>query len=271
MRIALLADIHGNGIALDAVLADIQQRGGVDGYWILGDLCAIGPDPAYVVERLHALPDALFVAGNADRYVTSDERPAPSFAQVRENPELIPLLAEVAGSFAWTCGYLEGQGWLQWLAELPMEQRVTLPDGSNVLLTHVAPDTLDGMGLNPSLSDTELATALKAETADLICVGHFHLALDRTYDQQRIINPGAVSNNFAPDLRAAYAILNANTQGYSIFHHRVDYDRAAVAERVRRSSNPGAGFMLQLLEGKVRASWMHRWDGESFYPALAQK
>ena len=45
MRIALIADIHGNSIALDAVLADIKQRGDVDGYWLLGDLCAIGFRP----------------------------------------------------------------------------------------------------------------------------------------------------------------------------------------------------------------------------------
>jgi len=37
MRIALLADIHGNSLALEAVLKDIETRGGVDGYWILGD------------------------------------------------------------------------------------------------------------------------------------------------------------------------------------------------------------------------------------------
>ena len=44
MRIALLSDIHGNPIALDAVLKDIEGRGGVDTYWILGDMVALGPD-----------------------------------------------------------------------------------------------------------------------------------------------------------------------------------------------------------------------------------
>src|SRR5690242_6318503 len=37
MRMALLSDIHGNPIALDAVLKDIAAQGGVDSYWILGD------------------------------------------------------------------------------------------------------------------------------------------------------------------------------------------------------------------------------------------
>ena len=60
-RIALLADIHGNSLALDAVLAHIQAQGGVDDYWVLGDLCAIGYDPVGVLERLSALPNAIFI------------------------------------------------------------------------------------------------------------------------------------------------------------------------------------------------------------------
>jgi predicted phosphodiesterase len=44
MKIAVLADIHGNSMALDAVIQDIEQSGGVDEFWILGDLVAIGLD-----------------------------------------------------------------------------------------------------------------------------------------------------------------------------------------------------------------------------------
>ena len=46
MRLALLSDVHGNPIALDAVLKDIAAQGGADRYWVLGDLVAIGYDPA---------------------------------------------------------------------------------------------------------------------------------------------------------------------------------------------------------------------------------
>ena len=38
MRLAILSDVHGNPIALDAVLSDVAERGGADGYWVLGDL-----------------------------------------------------------------------------------------------------------------------------------------------------------------------------------------------------------------------------------------
>ncbi len=42
MRLAILSDIHGNPLALDAVLADIQSQGEVDAYWVLGDFAALG-------------------------------------------------------------------------------------------------------------------------------------------------------------------------------------------------------------------------------------
>jgi predicted phosphodiesterase len=51
MRIALLADIHENELALSAVLRDIETRGGVNEYWILGDLVALGPQPVRVLDR----------------------------------------------------------------------------------------------------------------------------------------------------------------------------------------------------------------------------
>jgi len=61
MRLAVLADVHGNSIALDAVLEDIRSRGGVHGYLLLGDFAAIGPDPVGVVERITGLAGARFV------------------------------------------------------------------------------------------------------------------------------------------------------------------------------------------------------------------
>jgi len=75
MRLALLSDVHGNSIALDAVLADVDARGGADEYLVLGDLVALGHDPLGVLRRLRALPNVAFTRGNTDRYVVTGERP----------------------------------------------------------------------------------------------------------------------------------------------------------------------------------------------------
>ena len=77
MRIAILSDIHGNCVALDAVLVDIEANieGGVDGYWILGDMASAGAQPLEAVERLAGLTNARFVRGNSERYLLTGERP----------------------------------------------------------------------------------------------------------------------------------------------------------------------------------------------------
>ena len=43
-RLALVSDVHGNVVALDAVLTDLSDQAPVDEIWALGDLVAIGPD-----------------------------------------------------------------------------------------------------------------------------------------------------------------------------------------------------------------------------------
>ena len=62
--IALISDIHGNAVALDAVLADIAAQG-ADHIVCLGDAVACGPEPEAVIERLREVGCAC-VVGNTD-------------------------------------------------------------------------------------------------------------------------------------------------------------------------------------------------------------
>jgi hypothetical protein len=156
MRIALLADIHGNTIALDAVLADIQACGGVDGHWALGDHAALGPDPEGAIARIAALPGLAATRGNTDRYTVSDDKPWPRPADVEQNARLLPVFAEVTRSFAWTQGVLTAAGWLDWLGGLSLEHRCTLPDGTRFLGVHATPGTDDGEGIHPGLTEGQL-------------------------------------------------------------------------------------------------------------------
>src|SRR6516165_3793613 len=77
MRLAILSDIHGNPLALDAVLADIQSQGEIDMYWVLGDFAALGYDPVTPLEKITVLPHASFTRGNTDRYVMTEDLPVP--------------------------------------------------------------------------------------------------------------------------------------------------------------------------------------------------
>ncbi len=250
IRIALISDVHGNLIALDAVLADIQVRGGVDEVWVLGDLAAIGPRPVAVLERLTSLPNCCFVRGNTDRYVVTGERPFPSPDDVLQNPDLLPRYANVMASFAWTQGAVTPAGWFPFLAELPLEKRCTLPDGTRFLGVHASPGMDDGEGIKPIHSDQQVRAALHNCNADLICVGHTHWPLNRRVDDVHIINLGSVSNPTIPSLQASYVILSANQSGYQLEHCYVPYDREAVIRELEQVNHPAKEFITQFLRGK---------------------
>jgi len=223
MHIALLSDIHGNPIALDAVFADVQAQGGVDTYWILGDIVAIGHDPVGVLERLAELPNACFARGNTDRYVVTGERPGPTFVAVESDLRLLLPFVEIAQSFAWTQGAITATGWLEWLAALPLEQRIVLPDGTRLLGVHASPGS-DERGVHPALSDAELKSLFAGCAADLVCVGHTHWPMDLRVDDVRVVNLGSVSNPLPPDLRASYVILEADDSVYRLQHRWVDVE-----------------------------------------------
>ncbi len=104
MRLAILSDIHGNPLALDAVLADIKSQGEADTYWVLGDFAALGYDPVTPLETLTGLPHASFTRGNTDRYVVTQDLPVQS-EQALQDPTLLPQVIEATRSFSWTRGY----------------------------------------------------------------------------------------------------------------------------------------------------------------------
>lgn len=259
MRLAIFSDVHGNPIALDAVLADLHAAGGVDGYLVLGDLAVGGYDPAGAVERLAALLNARFVRGNTEHDLATGE-PGLSLAALRQHPAEAARLVDVVAMFAWTHGHLAGRGQLAWLTKFPVEARLTLPDGTRLLGAHAAPgrDGTGGRGytITPARTDDELRVLLEGCEADLVCVGHTHWPLDRTVDGRRVVNVGSVSNPWAPDLRASYVILDAGPDGYRVEHRRVGYDVSAVLDALYRSGQPTAETLAEHFRGLRSPAWL---------------
>jgi predicted phosphodiesterase len=250
MRIAVLADIHGNDIALKAVLDDIEIKGGVDGYWILGDLVAIGHAPIKVLEMLQSLSNTHFVRGNTDRYVCTGDRPGPSKEEVIADPSLLDQYTEVEGDFSWTQGALTVSGWLGWLSHLPLEFRQRLPGGTTALCVHASPKRDGGSGIQKNMNLAEIEALLSDCQDDLICVGHTHQPFSMRVKDKRIINPGSVSNPVGPDVRACYAIIEADQNGYEVEFSRVAYNQQIVIETLERIKHPARRFITQHLRGK---------------------
>jgi predicted phosphodiesterase len=247
--LGLLSDIHGNVIALDAVLADGAAIGVTD-WWVLGDLVALGAQPALTLERLTNLDSVRFVRGNTDRYVVAGDRPFPHADDVAADESLRPLFDAVEASFAWTSEAVRATGWFAFLADLPTEQRAMLADGTSLLGIHASPASDDGAGITPHLDDDALRDLLGGEAVDLVCGGHTHQPTDRTLGRQRVVNLGSVSNPITSDLRAMYVAIDDDSHGHALTHRRVAYDHEAVVADLRRSSHPGAAWLAGFQRGK---------------------
>nr|HET6904860.1 metallophosphoesterase family protein [Ktedonobacteraceae bacterium] len=249
MRLAILSDIHGNPLALDAVLADIQSQGEVDAYWVLGDFAALGYDPVTPLEHITALPHASFTRGNTDRYAVTEDLPVQP-DKALQDPTLLPEVIEAVRSFSWTRGYLSATGWLDWLTNLPLEVRLTLPDGTRLLGVHASPGRDDGPGLQPKHSDDQLEQRLAGCEADVVIVGHTHIPLDRQVGRIHVINLGSISNPVTPGLQATYVLLDADEHGYDIQLRRVDYDHEAVIKAIEHSHHPVPSFLTGFMRGE---------------------
>src|SRR5579884_2102930 len=187
MRILLLADIHGNWPALQAVAA--QRR---DLCLCLGDLVDYGPEPTPCVEWVRKNA-AHCVRGNHDHGVAQ---------RVRVNGRSgFKYLTGVTRELSWQ---RLGGSEMRWLANLPVTRTVTL-DNMRFLLVHATPrDPLDEY----APADPDLwARRLQNVEADVICVGHTHLPYVLEVGDKLVINPGSVGQPRDGDPRASYALI----------------------------------------------------------------
>jgi predicted phosphodiesterase len=254
MRIAIFSDVHGNSLALDAVLHDIDQAGGVDAVWFGGDSAALGFDPAGAIQRLDAIPGLVAVRGNTDRYLVEDTTEADIAVLKRAETDHAGALASMpfGRGFSWTVGAVTAFGYRGWLEALPLEHRITLPDGTRVLLVHASPGRDDGDGTLPEQSDDQLREILAGAHADLVITGHTHIPLDRTVGDVRVWNLGSVSNpaREVADTRAMWTLLEADESGHTLTRQYATYDIAAMLEHLATVKHPTERYIRSFWESK---------------------
>jgi predicted phosphodiesterase len=216
MRTAVLYDVHGNAAALEAVLA-AARADRAEAYAIGGDLALFGPEPAACVESLQALPGALFVQGNTDRYLAEGRPDAP---------------------VQWTLARL-GEARTAWLAALPTRQRLAAHDA---LVVHATPRG-DEEVLNEGTPEAEAAAMVAGVQERTLLVGHVHVQYRRTLGELTVINPGSVGLPFDGDRGAAWAMLD----GDRIELRRTPYDVDAQITAVEGSDNPARELVARRL------------------------
>jgi predicted phosphodiesterase len=241
MRIAVIADIHGNARALEVVRADIPGRR-VDTVINLGD-CVSGPLWPAETMAILAAENWPTVRGNHDRWV-GDESYAPRGA-----------------SDVFAHATLDDKQ-RAWLRDLP--PRLSLPPG--IIAFHAQPDS-DTAYLIEDVANgglvrapaTRIAERLGGDTARIVLCGHSHQPqMLQLPDGRWVINPGSVgcpaySDPTEPDPHvseagspaARYAVLSIEGDRVGVDMIALPYDHAAAGACADRNGRPDWGHALR--------------------------
>jgi predicted phosphodiesterase len=246
MRIALLSDVHANLPALEAVLADIDARDGVDGIYHLGDLVGYAPWPNETVALLRERAIA-GIAGNYDSTVATDYKHCGCRYEDPRQEELSHL------SYAWTREHTSADA-KRFLGALPFRLDIRPLgghlDGPTLILVHGTPtlNTLYWTEDRPDSFCARMSEVAGAKRGDVIAFGHTHLPYHRTVADVHLLNTGSVGRPKDGDWRAGYALLELGQRDPVIEFVRVEYDVERAAAAVERSALPD-DFAHQLRSG----------------------
>lgn len=216
-RLAVLADIHGNLPALDAVITDMTQHQ-PDAVVVCGDMINLAPYSAEVLARVFSLGWAA-IRGNHEFYLLD-------YATPRQPA-------------AWE-GYTTPP-WLRATIPLQLQRRVAslpdtltlyYPDAPPLRVVHGFPHT-HWDGIYPSTPDDDIAAAYAAVLEQTAICGHIHLPQERHLllngRKLHIINPGSAGLPLeGRPGEARYAILDGDEAGWRAAFHSVRYDNRAL-------------------------------------------
>lgn len=226
LKIAVFSDVHGNLLALETVLADIQYLGPFNAIVAAGDHCLNGPFPAESFDLVMQFASHVLY-GNTDRDIVNNGKSDPDLG--RKKSETI----------AWTRKQL-GKKRLAKLDKLDFEARFDAPDGSALLVVHANPHDVD-RHIFPDRSDQELHELIGEIDANVLAFGHLHTPFLRELDGLMLANIASVGIPRDGDRRAAWGeFVWHEGEGWDVSIHRVEYDFLDVVDQIHNSGMPHA-------------------------------
>ncbi len=236
MPVAIISDIHGNLIALDAVLNAIATRN-IKQIICLGDVAATGPQPREVIARLKTI-DCPVVMGNTDDLLLEPK------LKEHSNPDM-QRIHEIE---LWDSQQLTAED-RAYLKSFQPTIAYNLEQGKRLLAYHGSPHSYKEL-IQPTTPDNELDAALSSYQADIFIGGHSHMQMFRRHRRSLVLNPGSVGLAFDHAWPfdaivrnppwAEYAIIDTSNGLLNVEFHRVPFDVQAFNEATLVSGMPHA-------------------------------
>ncbi len=233
MKLAFISDIHGNAIALDAVLKDIEHKE-IDKIYVLGDLCYRGPEPKRSLDLVRSL-DTDVIKGNADEWVVrgvqNGEVPEQVFEMMNEERD-------------WTYSRLNSDS-INYLSQLPTELNLEFSN-FKIHAFHATPLSLFDV-VQPHEHDDLIEEKLMNRDAGLYIYGHIHKPYVRNINGKCIVNTGSVGLPFDGLNMASYVVVDVDKGSFQVSIVRVKYNEHDVIGQFRESDYPNKNMMENIL------------------------
>jgi len=227
MKIAVLSDIHGNHVALKAVI-DHACKNGIEKFIFAGDLISDCPNPNEVLDTIKNL-DGWVIKGNREELIlkTIDDK-AVDWESYRQMDSVI-----------WTRNCLR-EDHVEYLRGLPEQVAISIEGCKKIRVVHGSTDsTSELLTVHKQNRVTEILSQIEEDV--LIC-GHTHIPWSRRVNGKLIVNTGAVGVSFNSDIVAEYASLSWDGSNWRAEHHKVSYK-------------------LEILEGAFQSSGLYVFGG----------
>lgn len=225
-KLAILADIHGNLPALEAVWEDLSQFE-VDHVVVAGDVINMGPFSREVLDYL-AGRDCAIIRGNHEYYLLDYDTPRA--------PEEWAILTDGRLAGPRWIHHLVGDAWQTRIATWPDTISLRFPDAPPLRVVHGIPGN-PWKGIYPDTQDDQIVAMLAEVEETTIVTAHTHLTLDRTIDRWHVVNPGSVGHPFDGIHSASYLLLESCGDGWHATHRRVPFDRERLIQELERQSH----------------------------------
>lgn len=243
MRLAVLADVHGNLPALEAVIADAYAHA-VELFVLNGDLVNRGPQGAEVMARVAELP-ARFTLGNHDdllRRLADGDAALPG--EFHHDPFWF--------ANRWCAEQLQRVGAFETIRRWPLTLSIEPPGAPRLLIAHGSPRHFRE-GLGRATGDEVLSEIFEMHPTDVLVGSHTHWPMQRRWGPLELLNSGAVGSPFNRDGRAQYLLLRLEAGRWEAEFRRVAYDHAAALQAYETSGYLATGGLLaRLFRDEVR-------------------
>ncbi len=218
-RLAVLADIHSNLPALEAVLDDLAAFK-VDQIIVAGDVVNWGAFSRQVMERLASLRCAI-IRGNNELYLTDWQT-----SRAPEGWKIFTLPP-------YTIGQL-GDEWMNVISAWPDSLSLRFRDAPAIKVVHGSPRS-HFEPIQPISSDADVETMLADVAETTLIAAHSHLVLDKQFGRWHVVNPGSVGNPLDGNLTASYMLLESHGDGWKATNRRVAFDTQRVLDEFERT------------------------------------